>query len=85
MPMYEYQCQDCGLRFEVRQKFSDAPIDSCSSCGGQARKMISRTGFALKGGGWFDQGYATEGSCAASATSQEKSPACQSCPKAANA
>jgi len=84
MPLYEYQCQVCGLRFEVRQKFSDAPVGRCSTCDGQVKKMISRAGFALKGGGWFDQGYAQEGSCAAPAAAQENNPACQSCPKAAN-
>ena len=34
MPMYEYQCEECGLSFEVRQKFSDAPVSECRECGG---------------------------------------------------
>jgi predicted nucleic acid-binding Zn ribbon protein len=29
MPLYEYQCQACGHRFEVIQKFSDAPPAAC--------------------------------------------------------
>jgi len=80
MPLYEYQCDDCGLQFEVRQKFSDQPVDRCAACGGHAKKMISRGGFALKGGGWYDQGYS--GGCA---SASPKSEACASCPKAANA
>ena len=56
MPVYEYQCEDCGHRFEVRQKFSDRPVSECVKCGGHAKKAISVAGFALKGGGWYQQG-----------------------------
>ena len=82
MPLYEYQCEACGKHFEVRQKFSDAPVTTCSSCGGQVKKMISQAGFALKGGGWYQQGYSQKtGSCASASPANE---ACASCPKAAN-
>jgi len=80
MPMYEYKCESCGLQFEVRQKFSDAPLDACRACGGAVKKLISQTGFALKGGGWYQQGYAQP----AASCSAEKSEACSGCPKAAN-
>jgi putative FmdB family regulatory protein len=33
MPLYEYQCDACGHRFEVIQKFSDAPLDTCEKWG----------------------------------------------------
>ncbi|MDA3902889.1 MAG: zinc ribbon domain-containing protein [Desulfuromusa sp.] len=82
MPLYEYKCEDCGLNFEVRQKFSDDPINTCNHCGGSAKKLISQTAFALKGGGWYQQGYAGEKSCPAPAAGG--SDACASCPKAAN-
>ncbi len=82
MPLYEYRCEDCGLSFEVRQKFSDEPLDTCRHCGGHAKKMISKTAFALKGGGWYDQGYGHEKSCPAPATGGGE--ACTSCPKVAN-
>ena len=39
MPLYEYECEACGHRFEVIQKFSDAPIDKCPTCGGTVHKM----------------------------------------------
>jgi len=82
MPMYEYQCSSCGLVFEARQKFSDAPLTSCRDCGGPVSKLISRAGFALKGGGWYDQGYVAgkAPACAAAGSSA----GCGSCPKAAN-
>ncbi|MFO7576766.1 MAG: zinc ribbon domain-containing protein [Pelovirga sp.] len=83
MPMYEYQCEDCGFRFELRRKFSDSPVSDCTQCGGHARKLISRAGFALKGGGWYQQGYgAAPGGCSAPAAAGSE--ACAGCPKAAN-
>lgn len=57
MPMYEYQCTQCNHQFEVRQKFSDTPIELCPECSGKVKKMISATGFSLKGDGWFNTGY----------------------------
>ena len=82
MPLYEYQCESCSLQFEVRQKFSDEPISNCSDCGGSVKKLISQAGFALKGGGWYQQGYGQQTSCGSS--SAGKSEACAGCPKAAN-
>ena len=81
MPMYEYKCQSCNLVFEARQKFSDAPLTECCECGGTVEKMISQTGFALKGGGWYDQGYADKPSACSTVGS---APACAGCPKAVN-
>jgi len=81
MPMYEYRCSDCGIVFEARQKFADAPLTECQECGGRVQKMISQTAFTLKGGGWYDQGYSGQG---ASCDVAGKSDACAGCPKAAN-
>ncbi|MDX2479695.1 MAG: zinc ribbon domain-containing protein [Desulfuromusa sp.] len=85
MPLYEYKCEDCGLNFEVRQKFSDDPINTCRNCGGNAKKLISQTAFALKGGGWYQQGYSEGGGNSCPAPAAGSSDACASCPKAANA
>ncbi|MDF1580782.1 MAG: zinc ribbon domain-containing protein [Desulfuromonadales bacterium] len=82
MPMYEYQCEACGLVFEARQKFSDAPLTECRACQGQVKKLISQNGFALKGGGWFDQGYGAQG--AAPCAAAEAGGGCAGCPKAVN-
>ncbi len=79
MPIYEYQCDSCGVVFEARQKFSDAPLESCRECGGPVQKLISRNGFALKGGGWYDQGYSGAPGC-----SGGDGGGCGGCPKAAN-
>jgi putative FmdB family regulatory protein len=58
MPLYEYQCDSCGRRFEVIQKFSDALIETCSSCGGQVHKLQSAPAFQFKGTGWYVTDYA---------------------------
>lgn len=65
MPIYEYECNKCGLVFEARQKFSDAPLQQCKECEGEVKKLVSSTAFTLKGGGWYEQGYcgATPSSC----------------------
>ena len=57
MPIYEYRCQKCGEQFEVIQKFSDRPLRRCRSCKGKLEKLISRSSFSLKGGGWYAEGY----------------------------
>ena len=57
MPLYEYRCTKCGAEMEVLQKFSDPPKRRCRKCHGKLEKLISRTSFQLKGGGWFEQGY----------------------------
>ena len=80
MPVYEYECESCGIVFEARQKFSDAPLESCRECSGKVKKIISRAGFALKGGGWYDQGYSEK----APSCSSSPSAGCAGCPKAAN-
>lgn len=57
MPLYEYLCDDCGHRFEVIRKFSDAPLDKCPKCGGAVRKLQSAPAFHLKGSGWYATDY----------------------------
>ena len=58
MPLYEYQCEACGHRFEVIQKISDALIAVCPSCGGAVRKLQSAPAFQFKGSGWYITDYA---------------------------
>jgi putative FmdB family regulatory protein len=62
MPIYEYRCRKCGQETEVIQKFSDRPLQRCKECRGKLDKLISRTSFQLKGGGWYAHGYGASGS-----------------------
>lgn len=58
MPLYEYQCDSCGHRFEVIRKFSDAPLERCPKCDGVIRKLQSAPAFQFKGTGWYITDYA---------------------------
>ena len=62
MPIYEYRCLDCGHQFELMQKFSDPPAETCPSCAGIVQKLISRSAFHLKGSGWYVTDYGRNGS-----------------------
>ena len=62
MPLYEYRCAKCGNVFEVIQKFSDTPLTVHEACGGTVERLISRSGFALKGSGWYATDYPRSGS-----------------------
>lgn len=57
MPIYEYKCEKCHEQFEVIQKFSEEPLTTCESCGGELRKLITNTSFVLKGSGWYVTDY----------------------------
>lgn len=59
MPIYEYECDNCGKQCEVIQKFDDEPLSSCPDCGGHMHKLISQTSFILKGSGWYVTDYAS--------------------------
>jgi putative FmdB family regulatory protein len=61
MPIYEYECEKCGHRFEKIQKFSDPPLEVCEKCGGSVHKMQSAPAFQFKGTGWYVTDYAKSG------------------------
>ncbi len=53
MPLYEYRCSECGVRFERRQKFSDEPISVCPECNGPVHRVIGHPGIIFKGKGFY--------------------------------
>ena len=62
MPLYEYQCDACGCRFEVIQKFSDAAVEACKECGkGPVRRLLSSPAIQFKGTGWYITDYSQKG------------------------
>lgn len=58
MPTYEYECRECGLRFEKFQNMSDARLKTCPDCGGPVKRLIG-TGAAVifKGSGFHATDY----------------------------
>jgi putative FmdB family regulatory protein len=58
MPIYEYECRECGHVFDALQKMSDAPLSDCPDCGKpELRKLLSAPNFRLKGGGWYETDF----------------------------
>jgi putative FmdB family regulatory protein len=97
MPIYEFQCNGCNKVVEAWLSLSDKPLETCPACSGSMRKLISRSAFHLKGGGWYADGYSgAKGAgcggdkCPAAKSSSSDSPSCPaasgdakpaSCPK----
>ncbi len=80
MPIYEYKCISCGHRFEKLQSFHDEPVRVCPKCGGDVKKLISRSSFILKGSGWYVTDYARKnGKDIGSSESDKTSKGCSSC------
>ena len=64
MALYEYKCinNECGHEFEENISIKlDSKTHKCPKCGKMAEKQISRSSFALKGGGWYADGYSNKG------------------------
>lgn len=53
MPLYEYQCEACGVRFERKQSFSDNPLSECPECGGNVHRLIQTPRIVFKGSGFY--------------------------------
>jgi putative FmdB family regulatory protein len=69
MPLYEYQCESCGHRFEVIQKFSDNLVSVCPNCGkGPVVKLLSSPAIQFKGSGFYITDYARKDSGKSSET-----------------
>jgi|TARA_B110000967_G_scaffold167055_1_gene175388 putative FmdB family regulatory protein len=60
MPIYEYKCSNCEHQFELIQKFSDQPAETCPECSAKSiQKLVSAPSFRLKGGGWYETDFKT--------------------------
>jgi len=53
MPLYEYQCRACGVRFERQQHVNDEPVKICPECGGEVVRLIQPVGIIFKGSGFY--------------------------------
>lgn len=71
MPVYEYRCPECGEVYELRRSVAERDDPHwCMGAGthpsgepAACERLTSRaTGFALKGGGWYRDGYHGRGS-----------------------
>ncbi|HET9743685.1 MAG TPA: zinc ribbon domain-containing protein [Terriglobales bacterium] len=62
MPLYEFQCEQCGHRFEKIQSFSAPDPEACPKCGGHVHRVLHAPAVQFKGSGWYVTDYAKSGS-----------------------
>jgi putative FmdB family regulatory protein len=73
VPLYEYACDACGERFEIIQKFSDAPPAACPKCGkGPVVRQMSSPAIQFKGTGWYITDYSQKGKSGSDGAAAEK-------------
>lgn len=72
MPIYEYECKSCGVRFERKQSMSDEPVSICPECGGPVRKLFFPAGIIFKGSGFYKTDNASGGSSTTISKEREK-------------
>ncbi len=53
MPIYTYECAECGVRFDRRQSFNDQPLSECPECEGRVHRLIQPAGVIFKGSGFY--------------------------------
>ena len=53
MPIYEYECERCSLRFELKRHFSEDGEVSCPRCHGEAHRLFSPVSIIFKGSGFY--------------------------------
>ena len=62
MPIYEFECSQCGHRFDRLQKLSDADPAECPQCGApKVQRRVSAPSFRLAGGGWYETDFKKDG------------------------
>jgi putative FmdB family regulatory protein len=82
MPVYEYECEQCGTHFERIQSVRDEPIRRCPECSGTVHKVFHPAGIIFKGSGWYitdsrksSSGAVTGESKTSTETKEESKPA----------
>ncbi len=62
MPIYEYECKDCGKRVEVIHGVDEKGPQHCSACQGQLKRLLGVPGLIFKGSGFYVNDYARKDS-----------------------
>ncbi len=77
MPIYEYRCDGCGHEMEVMQKMSDDPMKDCPVCKeSKLKKLISASGFRLKGSGWYETDFKNSKKSSGNSSGNQSSGGC---------
>ncbi len=78
MPLYEYQCEKCGHRFEKIESVSASATKKCPKCGARAVRLPSAPSFQFKGSGWYATDYGGKTADSAAAEKSEEKAAAKS-------
>ncbi|MFB9066780.1 FmdB family zinc ribbon protein [Pseudofulvimonas gallinarii] len=61
MPIYEFDCTECGHGFERLQRLSDPDPEQCPGCGKPTvKRRISAPSFRLAGSGWYETDFKSD-------------------------
>ena len=61
MPRYDYECESCHHRFELRQSFDSEPVATCPECQNRATRKFHSVPIVFKGSGWYVNDYGKRG------------------------
>jgi len=74
VPLYEYQCANCGKRTEKIESVSGPHLKKCPSCGGKVERLLTAPAIQFKGSGWYVTDYASKSSAKDGAAAEPASP-----------
>ena len=79
MPIYQYQCADCGHQMEALQKMSDPKLVDCPVCNNPSlKKQVTAAAFKLKGSGWYETDFKNSNSKPTAEATKASEPTTQS-------
>ena len=83
MPVYEYECEKCGHRFDVEHGINEQTKKKCPECRGKIRKCFSAVGIVFKGSGFYvndnkGKKAGVKPACASCESKPDSAPACES-------
>ena len=75
MPVYTYRCENCGVKFDEKQKFTDPVLVTCPECGKKSlRKVFQAVGIVFKGSGFYATDHRSPSGMSKNSKSEEKPP-----------
>jgi len=58
MPIYEYECKECGHQLDALQGINEPILSACPVCNTTSlKRLISAPNFRLKGEGWYETDF----------------------------
>jgi putative FmdB family regulatory protein len=73
MPIYEYECEQCGVRFEKLQRMTDSSLTECPECSGHVHRVMQPVGVIFKGSGFYVTDHKGKSSTGIPAKKEEES------------